>query len=172
MDKFLHMWRDSGASCGEEVGIFQSQFFAHEREDGLVQHLILQMQSHWRTLAVGQIFDVVLAAYRESMIEQLTLHNAARLNLLLHAHIDLLPETGHGTHTGGMLLTHGLLHLQRVSVDNQTCANGDTQDLPSLLKNVSEGQEVHHAVFRSHRHTFAVGLHCCMILPVGQNHTL
>ncbi len=41
-----------GSTCrGEEVGILQSQLLTHQREDGTVEYLVLQVQCHGRLLA-------------------------------------------------------------------------------------------------------------------------
>ena len=166
------MCRDGGACRGEEMGILQAQLLAYQREDGLVEQLVLQMQRQGRLLAGGQVFYVMTAAYLLRMAEQLTLHATAGLDLLLHTLIYLLPETGYTRHTSGMLLAHRLLNLLRIGVHNQSGTNGDAQQGPATLKDMCEGQEVHHAVVLVHRHILMVGLHSRMELSHAQNNAL
>ena len=106
------------------------------------------------------------------MLEQPALHAAARLDLLHHAHIYLLPEAGHTGHAGRVGILHRLLHLLRVGVDDKPGALGQAQYLPSLLKDVGEGQEVQHAVVLTHWHTLIVGLHSGVVLAAGQDDAL
>ena len=154
------------------MGVLQAQFLAHQREDGLVEHLILEVQGHRGLLALRQILDVMATANGNGMLKELTLHGTARLYLLLHTHVDLLPEPGHRRHTRGVLLLHGLLHLQRIGVDNESCASCQAQYLPALLEDVSERQEVQYAVVLVDGHALTVGHHCCVILATGQDDTL
>ena len=50
MDKFLHFGVHCRTSCGEEMGILKPQFLTHQREDGPVEHLILEMEGQrWTT---------------------------------------------------------------------------------------------------------------------------
>ena len=49
--KFLDLRRDSSACRGEEMGVLQTQLLAYKREDGFVQQLIFQMQTHGRAFA-------------------------------------------------------------------------------------------------------------------------
>ena len=51
MYEFLDVGTDSSTCRGEEMGILKTQFLADQREYGAVQHLVLQMQRHWRLLA-------------------------------------------------------------------------------------------------------------------------
>ena len=95
MDKLFHLRIDRCTSRGEEMGVFQSQFLAHQREHGLIEHLILQVQRQWRTLALREIVDIMLLTHLQGMLEELTLGGTGFLNLLQHTHIDLFPETGH-----------------------------------------------------------------------------
>ena len=112
------------------------------------------------------------APYLQGMLEELALDGRAGLDLLLHAHVDLLPEAGHSRHAGGMRLAHGLLHLQGIGIDDEAGAHSDAQDLPTFLEDMREGQEVEHAVLVAHRHALVVGLHRGMILPTGEDYAL
>ena len=71
-----------------------------------------------------------------------------------------------------MSLFHRLLHLLRISVDNEARSFRNTQDLPSFLKDMGEGQEIEHTIVFAYWHTLVVGLHGCLILATGKNHTL
>ena len=106
------------------------------------------------------------------MVEQFALHGAAAFYLFLYTRIDLFPESGHTRHAGGVLLAHGLLHFQRIGVNYQPCTDRNAENLPALFKNMSKRQEVQNAVVLINRHTLAIGLHCCMVLPAGQDNTL
>ena len=130
------------------------------------------MERHRRTTAFRQILDVMLATYLEGMSEDFTLNGTGGLYLLLYAHIDFLPETGHAGHAGGVCLPHGLLHLLGVGVDNETGADGEAEQLPAFLKDVGERQEVEHTVVLAHRHALAVGHHSSMVLATGEDDAL
>ena len=41
MDEFFNIRTDGSTCRGEEMGVLQSQFLTHQREDGTVQHLVL-----------------------------------------------------------------------------------------------------------------------------------
>ena len=154
------------------MGILESQLLAYQREDGTVQHLIFKMQGHRGLLATTEVFDVMLATYCQCMIEQLTLHSTGMFYLIHHTHIDLFPEAGHCRHTGGMRLTHGLLHLLRMGINNHRSTLGQRQDGPAALKDMGIGQEVHDTVLFTYRHTLVVGLKGCMELSMRQDDTL
>ena len=158
MDEFLHMGTDRGTCRGEEMRILQTQFLTNEGEDGTVQHLILQMECHRRFLTEAQIFDVMLASNGKGMLEEFTLHGAGMVYLVHHPHVHLLPETGDTGHTGGMRLTHRLLHLLRMGVHDQCRTFRQGEDRPSSLKDMRIGEEVHHTVVLIHRHTLVVCL--------------
>ena len=122
--------------------------------------------------AGGEILYVVPTAYLQRVAEELALQGAAALNLLLHAHVDLLPESGHAAHARGMGLAHRLLHFLRAGVDYECGTLGDAQYLPAFLEDMREGQEVEHAVLVGHGHALVVGLHGGIILTHGQDDTL
>ena len=154
------------------MGIFQSKFLAHQREDGLIEHLILQMECQRRTLALRQIVDIMLLAYIQGILEEFALWSAGCLYLLQHTHIDFLPETGHRGHTRRMSLLHRLLHLQGIGVHDQRGTLRQTEDLPTFLKDMGKRQEIEHTVVLSHRHTFIIGLHRSVVLATGEDDTL
>ena len=172
MNELLHLRIHRGTRRREEVGILQAQFLAHQREDGLIEHLVLKMHGQRCTLALREIVDIVPLAHVKRMLEEFTLHGTRILDFLQHAHVHLLPETGNGRHTRRVGLLHRLLHLLRIGIHNQTGALCQSQDLPPLLKDVSEGQEVQYTVVLIHRHTLAVGLEGRMILAAGKDHAL
>ena len=154
------------------MGVLQSELFLNEAEQRLLVHLVLHVQRQGRPLATAQILDVVLTAHSECLLEELALHGVGIVDLLFHAHEHLLPETGHRTHTCGMGLAHTLLHFFRIGVDNEFGTLGETQNHPTALEDMGEGQEVHDAVFLAYRHTLVVGRKGGMVLPVGQHHSL
>ena len=154
------------------MGILQTQFLTNQREDGTIQHLIFQMKCHGWFLALAEILDIMTTTNIESMQKQFTLNGTGMLYLVHHTHIDLLPETGDGRHTGGMCVAHGLLYLLRMGVDYHTCSGIHTQDSPSTFEDMCIGQEVHDAVVFVDRYTFAVCHHSGMELSVRQDDTL
>ena len=101
------------------------------------------------------------------MLEHLTLYGTGMVYLVHHAHIHLLPKTGNSRHTGGMCLSHRLLHLLRIGIDYHRRTGIHTQDGPTTLKDMRIGQEIHDAVFVRHWHTLAVGHHGGIELAVG-----
>ena len=171
MDKFFHFRIHCGTSCGEEMGILQTQFLTNQREYRLVEHLVFQMQCQRWTLPFRQIVDIMLLSYMEGMVKQLTFGCIRFLNFLFYTHKHLFPEARHTRHTGRMGLFHRLLHFQRIGVHNQSGTLCKTQYLPTLLKDMSKWQEVQYTVVFTNRHTFIIGLHRSMILTASQNHT-
>ena len=73
MHELLDMLRHRGPCRGEEMGILQSQLLADKGEDGLVQHLVLQVKTHRWTTALREVVDVVAASYLQGMLEELAL---------------------------------------------------------------------------------------------------
>lgn len=71
-----------------------------------------------------------------------------------------------------MSLAHRLLYLLRVGVDYNLCAFAKTEEQPSALKDVRDGQEVHYAVFIRYRHNLVVSLKRGMKLTVRKHHAL
>ena len=114
---------------------------------------------------------MIFSSYGKSSVEQFALHGIGLLDLLLHADIHLLPEAGNGTHTSRMHLLERLLYLLRIGVDDDLRTFRHTQDEPSALEDMRDGQEVHDAVVLSHRHALVVRLKGSMILSVGKDHT-
>ena len=172
MNELLHLRIHRCTCSGEEVRILQSEFLANQREHRLVQHLILQMQTQRRTLALREIVDIMALSDAQSMLEKFTLGCIGLLDLLLNTHEHFLPETRYTRHTSGMSLTHRLLHLQRIGIDYQSRSFCQTKDLPSFLKDMGKGQEIQHTVTLSHGHTLIIGLHGSMILSTSQDNAL
>ena len=106
MHKLLYLRIYSSTCRWEEMGILKSQFLANKREDGLIDHLILQMQSQWRTLAFGDIVDIMFLTNLQGMSKQRTLGGICLLYLFEDSNIHLLPETGNRRHTCRMSLLH------------------------------------------------------------------
>ena len=169
MNELLHMRADGSACRGEEMGILQTKLLTYQREYGAVQHLVFQVQGQGRTLAAAEVFDVVFAAYRQGMFEELALHTAGMFDFVHDTHVDLLPEARHGRHTGGMCLTHGLLNLLRIGVDNHRSTLSQCQYGPSTLKDMGIGQEVHDTVLLAYRYAFVICLKGSMKLSVRQD---
>ena len=172
MDKFLDMSGNGCASSGEEMSVLQTQFLTNQREHGAVQHLILQVQGYRWFLATTDVFDVMLATDIVSMHKELTLYGTGMFYLIHHTHVDLLPETGYCRHTSGMGLTHGLLHLLRMGIDNHRGTLGQGKEGPSALEDMGVRKEVHHTVVLTDRHALVVGLEGSMILSVRQDDAL
>ena len=129
------------------------------------------MECHRWFLALAEILDVMTAAYAECMQEQFALHSTGVLYLVHHTHIDLFPETGNGRHTGRMCVTHRLLYLLRMRVDNHACSGIHTQNGPATFKDMRIRQEVHDAVVFVDRHTLAVGHYGGVELSMRQDDT-
>ena len=172
VDELLDLGRHIGAGGGEEVGILKAELLAHEAQHGAVQRLILQCKGEWRTLAATEILYVVLLTNGKGVAEEFPTGTRCIINLLLHAHEDLLPEAWHAGHTGGMRLAHGLLDFLRVGVQDELCALGQAEISPTALEDMSQRQEAHHTVFLADRYAFVVGLHGCVVLSVGKDDTL
>ena len=49
--KLLYLWVYCCTCCWEEMGILKSKLLAYQREYGLVQQLVFQMQRQWWALA-------------------------------------------------------------------------------------------------------------------------
>ena len=126
----------------------------------------------WRTLAATQVFNIVFLADSQGAFKQFPLHTASILYLRLDSHIHLLPETWNRRHTGRMRLSHRLLNLSRIGVDDELCTFRQRQISPSAFEDMGERQEVDDAVVLSYWHILVVGDHRCMILSVGKHHTL
>ena len=106
------------------------------------------------------------------MVKQLTLHACGAVHLVHNGLIDLLPESWHRAHAGGVHLAHVLLYVVRIGVDDEVAALAYAQISPSTLKDVGEGQEIYHAVFLRDGHHLVVGLQGGVILTVGKHDTL
>ena len=130
------------------------------------------MQAQRRTLAFREIVDIMPLAYAQRMLEEFTLGGIGLLYLFLNAHVHLFPKTGDRRHTRRVRLFHRLLYLLRIGVDNQSCSLCQTEDLPTFFKDMSERQEIQHAVVLIYRYTLVVGLHSGMILSTGQDNAL
>ena len=114
----------------------------------------------------------MLAPDSQGMLEELTLDGTGMLDLVHHPHIHLLPEAGDTRHTGGMRLTHRLLHLLRMGVDDHRRAFRQGEYRPATLKDMRIRQEIHHTVVLIDRHTLVVCLKGGMEHPVGKDDTL
>ena len=114
----------------------------------------------------------MLATDGKGVHEQLTLHATGVFYLVHDAHIHFLPEAGHAGHTRRVRLTHRLLHLLRVGVDNHRGTLRQRQDGPAALENMGIGQEVHHTVVLIDRHALAISLKGGMELRMRQDDTL
>ena len=106
------------------------------------------------------------------MLKQLTLHARGAVHLVHDGLVDLLPESWHRAHAGGVRLAHVLLYVVGVGVDDEVAALAYAQVSPSTLKDVGEGQEVYYAVFLRDGHHLVVGLQGGVILTVGKHDTL
>jgi len=106
------------------------------------------------------------------MIEEFLLERTGIIHLSLHGDINLLPETWHTTHTGRMHLTHTLLNLMRVSIDDELGTLAQAEIRPSTLKDMSEWKEINDTILFGNRHALIVCLQCSIILTVFQHHAL
>jgi len=106
------------------------------------------------------------------MVEEFPLYGIGMVNLVHDSHVDFLPEARYCRHTGRVGLTHGLLYLQRICVDNHSGTLGQAENSPAALEDMRVGQEVHHTVFLGNGYASAIGVKGCMELTVGQDDTL
>ena len=107
-----------------------------------------------------------------SMHKEFALNGTGVFYLVHHTHVDLLPETGNSRHTRRMGVTHGLLYLLRMCIDNHAGSGIETKNGPSTLEDVGIGQEIHDAVVLVYRHTLVVSHHGSMELSVSQDDAL
>ena len=71
-----------------------------------------------------------------------------------------------------MRLTHGLLHLLRIGVDDHRGTSIKTKYRPATFEDMRIGQEVHDAVVLVDRHTLAISNHSGIKLSMSQDNTL
>lgn len=71
-----------------------------------------------------------------------------------------------------MSLTHRLLYLLGIGVDDNLGAFSETQKHPSALKDMSYRQKVHYAVFLGYVYHLIISPQCCMKLPVSKHNAL
>ncbi len=154
------------------MGVFKAELLAHKAENGAVEGFVFECEPDGRTFSPTEVFDVVLATDGQRVAEKLLLHRRRTFDFLLHALIDLFPESRYGRHTRRVRLAHRLLNLLRIGVQNELSAHREAQISPSALKNMRQGQERHHAVFLGDGHALAVGCHRREILRISQDDTL
>ena len=172
MGKHLHLGRHGGAGCGEEVGTLQAQRLAQQLDNGFVVKLVLQAQAHRGILALRLVVYPVALAHLERLAYEFALHKRAVLHLFEHGLVHLFPKSGHGTHTRGVHLLHGALHVGRTQVDALQCTLGQAQVAPCTLKDVGVGQEVEkHIVLAQGQHGI-VHAEALTVLAVGEHHAL
>ena len=106
------------------------------------------------------------------MVEELLLDRTGIIHLSLHGNIHLLPETRHTTHTGRMHLSHTLLNLLRIGVDDELGTLAQAEICPSSLKDMGEWKEIYDTILFGNWHALIVGLQCGCILTIGQHHAL
>ena len=71
-----------------------------------------------------------------------------------------------------MCLTHGLLDLLRIGVQDELRTFGQAKIGPSALEDVGKRQEAHHAILLTDWHTLVVGNHGRIVLAVCQDDAL
>ena len=168
----LHFRTYIRTSRREDIRIIQAQLLAYDAQNGLVDNLILQLQSQRRALAVGYILDIALLTHCQSMVEELLLDRTGIIHLSLHCDIHLLPETRHTTHTGRMHLSHTLLNLLRIGVDDELGTLAQAEICPSTLKDMGEWKEIYDTILFGNRNALIVCLQSSIILAIGQHHAL
>ena len=171
MDKLFHLRGYIGSCCREDIRMLQANLLAHKTEHRLVGKFIFQTQRQWRALTFGEIIDVIFFTYFPRTVEDLLLGNTGAINLCLYSLIHFLPETRHTRHTGRMRLTHRILDLMRIDVDDKRRTLRETEVSPASLEDMREGEEVDDAILIRHRHTSIVGLEGGGILTIGEHHT-
>ena len=172
MDKFLHFGTYCGTGRGKDVRMFETQLFTHQTQHRLVVQTVAKRQGKWRAPSMTQVVYVVLTANTEGMIEKTLLHTSRMVDTVFHCNIDFLPEARHCRHTGGMSLTHRLLNLTRIGVDNKLRPLGECQVGPSALEDMRERQEADYPIALTHRDTLVISHKGRGILPIRKHHTL
>ena len=170
--KLLYLGRHCRSCCGEDIGMVEAYLLTHHAQDGTVYQLILQGQGQRGALAADQAVYIVAFAHGQRMGKEALFHRTRPFYLVFHGHIHLFPETGNRRHTRGMGLTHRLLYLLRIGIDDELGTHRHTQIRPTTLEDMGEGQEVDDPVVFAHIHAFAVGHKRCTILSIGQHHAL
>ena len=171
MGEFLHLRRHVRTGSWENVAMFQSQLFTHQRKKRLVESLVFKFQRQWRPFALAQIFGMVFPAHTQGALEQFALHGIGLVDFIFYANIHLLPEAGNGTHACRMHLAHRLLDFFGIGINDDFRAFGKTKEQPSAFKNVRDWKEIHHTVVLSNWHALVVCLESGMILAVSEHDT-
>ena len=71
-----------------------------------------------------------------------------------------------------MGLTHGLLYLLRMGIDNHGSTFRQGKDGPSTFEDMGVWQEIHDTILLTYGHTLVISLEGCMELSVRQDDTL
>ena len=110
--------------------------------------------------------------YAQCMEKQLSFGHVGLVNLFLNTHINFLPETGNGRHTGGVRITHGLLYILRMGINDHTCSGIQTQNGPTTFEYMRVGQEIHNTVILVYRHALGIGHNSGIELSVRKDNAL
>ena len=171
-DEFLNFRTHVSTSSRENIRILQAQLLAHHAQDSLIDYLIFKFKCQRRTLTIGKIFHITLAANSQSVIKQFLLERRSLIHLSLHSNIHFLPESRHTTHTSRMNLSHAFLYLMRVSVDKKSCAFTQAEVRPCTFKDMCERQKVDDTILVCNRDTLIIRLNSSIILSVCKHHSL
>ena len=154
MHELLHRRRNGRTGCREQTPVFDAYGALQQTIDCALIEIITQAKQERGFFAHTAKIKVAAAAHPQRIAKHPTLHHVAMGYLLLHTGIDLLPETGHGTHGRRPRLPDGLLDVGRMQIDTNRSPPAQAQVSPRLLEDVSQGKEVHHHIFlRGHRQT-------------------
>ena len=137
---------DGGTGCGEQVAVLDAQRLLQQTVARAVVEALTLTQEEGGLLLHPHIVQVVTPSHPQGVAENHPAQEVARGNLLLHARVDLLPETRDGTHGRRAHLADGLLDVRRTQVDAHRAATVDAKVGPRLLEDVGQGEEVHHHV--------------------------
>ena len=171
-DEFLNFRTHVSTCSRENIRIIQAQLLAHHAQDSFIDYLIFKFKRQRRTLTIGKIFHITLAANSQSMIKQFFLERRSLIHLSLHGNIHFLPESRHTTHTSRMNLSHAFLYLMRVSVDKKTCTFTQAEVRPCTFKDMCERQKVDDTILVCNRDTLIIRLNSSIILSVCKHHSL
>ena len=172
MHESFHLGRYCRAGGREEVGTFQSERFAQEFHDGLVEGLALEGQAQRRGLAFRLVLLPISAAHFEGLANEFALYEGAVLHLVEHGLIDLFPEARHRRHARGVHLLQRLQHVGGAEVDGELHALRETEVRPRALKHVGEGQKVHEDVVLAQREHAVVHAEALVVHAVSKLHAL
>ena len=157
----------------EEVAVLQPDGLLQQGVDGLLVKLILHAQHQRGRLALVHVVHVVQFARLQRVHHQGPAQGTFAGDALVHALVDLLPESRDTAHHRGPHLAKRLLHVGRPQVDTDQDAAAQAEVSPRLLEDVRQRQEVerHVAVGQGVQQP-VVHAEDFVVIAVAQHHAL